>query len=345
MDPVSHLLLARLVAAARARRDLPSGIVAATVLGGLAPDVDAGLMALGWDVYLKWHEAGTHALAGTLPVALATAVVVRTWARQPTLGALTFAAWLGVLSHLFFDLYSGATIRLLWPIVDDAWTTPIVAMADPIAAAVMIVGAVALWVWPRVPRQAAALVLVLLVLVAAVKVTTRTWARRAHAAATATTPVAEVAVEAVWGSWRAWLFFDRLADGRLRAWHVDSVTGTARLRFEQPDARQAPFARASLTEFSTARNFLPAHPFAFATARAADAERRAVVFWSDARFCWSADEQADAQEGAPHQDVRPAVGPIRCALWFGGSYDDRGSPHEALVWLGGHLQRRSPLRW
>lgn len=345
MDPVSHLLLARLVAATRARRDLPRGVVAATVLGGLAPDIDAGLMALGWDVYLRWHGAGTHALIGTVPVALLTGGVVRTWARQASFGALAFGAWLGALSHVFFDLYSGATVRVLWPLVDRAWAMPIVAMADPLAMAVMIAGTLALWVWPRVPRQAAALTLVLLVLLTAVKVTTRTMAQRAYVAAAGSPPASDVAVEAAWASWREWLIFDRLADGRLRAWRVDSVTGTAHLRFEQPDTRQAAFARDSLTQFSTARNFLPAHPFAFATTRPADAERSAVVFWSDSRFCWAADEQVDAQEGAPHQDVRPAVGPIRCALWFGGSYDADGRPYEALVWLGGHLQRRSPRRW
>jgi len=345
VDPVSHLLFARLVAAARARRTLPRGVVAATVLGGLAPDIDAGLMALGWDVYLRWHDAGTHALVGTVPVALLTGSVVRTWARQAPFGALVSGAWTGALSHVFFDLYSGATVRVLWPVVDRAWTMSIVAMADPLAIAAMIAGALALWVWPRVPRQAAALTLVLLVLLTAVKVTTRTLARRAYIAVAGSAPASDVAIEAAWGSWREWLFFDRLADGRLRAWHVDGVTGTARLRFEQPDTRQATFARDSLTQFATARNFLAAHPFAFATARPADTARRAVVFWSDSRFCWATDEQADVQEGAPHQDVRPAVGAIRCAMWFGGSYDADGRPHEALVWLGGHLQRRSPRRW
>ena len=342
---MSHLLLARLVAASRARRDLPRGVVAATVLGGLAPDIDAGLMALGWDVYLRWHDAGTHSLAGTLPVALLTGLFVRTWARQASVGALTFAAWLGILSHLFFDLYSGATVRVLWPVVGRAWSVPVVAMADPLAIAVVLVGAVALWVWPRVPRQAATLTLVLLVLLTAVKGTTRAMAQRAYVAATGAAPASDVAVEAVWASWREWLYFDRVEDGRLRAWRIDSVTGTTRLRFEQPDARQAAFARDSVAHFSTARNFLPAHPFAFATARPADDERSAVVFWSDVRFCWAAHEQPDAQEGAPHQDVRPAVGAVRCALWFGGSYAADGRPHEALVWLGGHLQRRSPLRW
>lgn len=347
MDPVSHLLLARLVAAARPVRDLPRGVVAATVLGGIAPDVDAGLVALGWDVYLRWHDAGTHALLGTLPVALLTAAFVRTWARQAPLGALVFGAWLGVVSHVGFDLYSGATIRVLWPVVDRAWAMPIVAMADPHAIAVMIVGAMALWVWPRIPRLAAAVALALLVVVSGVKLTTRTMAMATYRAAAAANapPASHIAAEAVWGSWREWLIFERLADGRLRAWRVDGVAGNAQLRFEQRAARDTDPARASLAQFSTARNFLPAHPLAFATARPAGADRLAVVFWSDIRFCWAASEQADAQDGVPHQDVRPAIGPVRCALWFGGSYDADGRPYESLVWLGGHLQRRSPLRW
>ena len=76
MDPVSHLLLARMVAAARSTRDVPRGVVGATVLGGLAPDIDAALMAVGWDVYLRWHELGTHALVGTPLVARTTTVSV-----------------------------------------------------------------------------------------------------------------------------------------------------------------------------------------------------------------------------------------------------------------------------
>jgi membrane-bound metal-dependent hydrolase YbcI (DUF457 family) len=346
VDPVSHLLLARLVAAARPTRHLPRGVIAATVLGGIAPDIDAGLMAVGWDVYLRWHDAGTHALVGTLPVAVLTAGFVRTWARQAPLGALIVGAWLGVLSHVGFDLYSGATIRVLWPLTDSAWAVPIVAMADPLAIAAMLAGAIALWVWPRVPRTAAALALTLLVLISAVKVTTRTMATRTYRAAVAAdAPPTQVAVEAMWGSWREWLFFDRLADGRVRAWRVDGLANSADIRFEQPDTRDEVFAHASLADFSTARNFVPAHPFAFAVARAADPERQAVVFWSDTRFCWAAGEQGDSQEGAPHQDVRPPVGPVRCALWFGGSYDAEGRPHQSLVWLGGHVQRRSPLRW
>jgi len=344
VDPVSHLLLARLVAALRTTPAMPRGVVAATVMGGLAPDVDAALMAAGWDVYLRWHEVGTHALAGTPIVAALTAAFVRTWAPTTAWPTLTLAAWLGVLSHVGFDLYSGATIRVLWPLSMHAFTVPVVAMADPIAIAVLLLGAVTLWIWPRVPRTAGVLVMALLAGVAGVKLTTRAWAAAAHARAAATEAAPErVTLEAVWGSWTTWLVFDRLPDGRIRAWTADGWTGTTRLRFQQPGLLDAPFAGQSLAAFATVSNFLPVHPYALATYR--DNGSGGVVFWSDARFCWNPAERGDAQDDVPHQDVRPARGPVRCALWFGGSYDQQGRPHESLVWLGGHLQRRSPQRW
>lgn len=342
MDPVSHVLFARLLSALRAERALPRGVVAATVLGGLAPDVDSALVAVGWDVYLWWHEAGTHALAGTVVVAAGTAFMVRLGTPSTSLRPLIVGAWIGALSHVVFDLISGATIRAFWPIWPQPFSAPIVAMADPIVIAVMLVGAFALWVWPRRTRAAGALVMVLLVIVCAGKLTTRAWATQAYAShmrALGAAPSART-VEAVWGSWRQWRFFDRQVDGRVRAWVVDGWTGRVTPRFELSPTRETPYAQASLAQFDTARNFAAVHPYAFATRRHDDAG--SVVFWSDARFCWSPTEQPDPQEGAPHQDMRPAIGPVRCAMWFGGSFDADGLPHEALVWLGGHLQRRTP---
>jgi hypothetical protein len=219
-------------------------------------------------------------------------------------------------------------------------------MADPLAMAALVAGAVALWIWPRTPRTAGALVMALLALLGGVKMITRTRATSAyaqHAAVRDASPVTAMALEAAWGSWREWHVFDRLADGTVRAFAVDGWSGTVRPRFAQPAGQHTPSAHEWATQFSTVRNFVPAHPFAFATWR--DTDEGAVVFWSDARFCWSSAEHSDPQEGVPHQDVRPAIGAVRCALWFGGSLDVDRRPREALVWLGGHLQRRSPQRW
>lgn len=339
MDPVSHLVFARMLAALRDERRSPRAIVVATTAGGIAPDVDAMLMAAGWDIYLRWHEAGTHSLVGTLATAVLTAAVVRHLARGTPWPALIIGAWIGTLSHVFFDLVSGATLQPLWPASSWQMTAPLVAMADPLAIACLTVGAVALYVWPRRPRPAAAVALALLSMLFAIKLVTRSWATDAYRQV-AGPGITRVGTEAAWGSWRDWLFFDRTTAGEVRAWRVDGWSGAPRLRFVQATRHGADFAEASRRQFATARNFAEVHPYAFATMEHREVGR--VVFWSDARFCWSVGEAADPQAGVPHQDVRPPSAPLRCGMWFGGSLDLEGRPVEALVWLGGHLQRRSP---
>jgi membrane-bound metal-dependent hydrolase YbcI (DUF457 family) len=341
MDPISHLLFARMLAGLRDESRTTRAVVASTTLGGIAPDVDALLMARGWDVYLRWHEAGTHSLVGTLATALLAAGVVRRFSRDTPWPALIAGAWVGTTSHVFFDLVSSATVQPFWPLSTLRVTAPIVAMADPLAIACLVVGALALYVWPRVPRTAAALTLALLAVVFGAKLMTRATATEAYQAAIDEgVAVSDTTVQADWGSWRDWLFFDRTLRGDVRAWQVDGWTGAATLRFVQPSARRAPFAVASERQFETARNFADVHTYAFATEEFREGGR--VTFWSDARFCWTPDEAADPQAGVPHQDVRPPAAPLRCAMWFGGSLDPQGRPIEGLVWLGGHLQRRIP---
>ena len=328
-----------MLAALRDERTPTRAVVVATTVGGLAPDVDAILMARGWDVYLRWHEAGTHSLIGTLGTALLTAAIVRHWSRGSPWTGLIVGAWIGTLSHVFFDLISSATVQPFWPVSSRQVTAPIVAMADPLAIACLLVGAFAFYVWPRVPRSAAALTLALLAIVFGVKLMTRASATAAYAEARGQ-DVIRTNVEAAWGSWREWLFFDRTEAGEVRAWRVDGWTRDVGLRFSRDAQRDTAFAWRSRRLFETARIFSDTHAFAFATYEPREGGH--VAFWSDARFCWTEAEAADPQEGVPHQDVRPPSQPLRCAMWFGGSLDRSGRPVEALVWLGGHLQRRRP---
>ncbi len=328
-----------MLAALRGERASARAVVIATTAGGIAPDVDALLMAKGWDIYLRWHEAGTHSLPGTLATALLTAAIVRHWSRDTPWSALIAGAWVGTLSHVFFDLVSSGTVQPFWPLSSRQVTAPIVAMADPLALACLLVGAFGLYVWPRTPRSAAALTLALLAVVFGVKLMTRASATAAYRAVRGP-DVVQTTTEAAWGSWRAWLFFDRTQAGEVRAWRVDGWTRDASLRFSRSAQRDASFAERSRRLFETARNFSDTHAYAFATYEPREGGH--VAFWSDVRFCWTEAEAPDPQDGVPHQDVRPPWQPLRCAMWFGGSLDTSGKPIEALVWLGGHLQRRRP---
>ena len=148
MDPLSHVLFGRTLMAFDPSRRLGPGAIAACVLGTLAPDVDAIVIARGWDVYLRVHEAGTHSVLGSLAVASGTAALVRALQRGGRYPALMLAAWIGALSHLTFDLLSGATVRPGWPLFQGQLSIPLVAMADPWLIAICVVGASTLW-WGR----------------------------------------------------------------------------------------------------------------------------------------------------------------------------------------------------
>ena len=97
--------------------------------GSLAPDVDAVFMPLGWDIYLRRHQGGTHSLVGSIACAALAAAAVRLVSKRARFGPLLVAAWAGAAGHLLLDVISGADVRFFWPLgppVRDA-----VAMADP----------------------------------------------------------------------------------------------------------------------------------------------------------------------------------------------------------------------
>src|SRR5436190_2037287 len=127
MDPVSHVVLGRTLIVVlerpdRARFGVNAG--AAAILGALSPDIDSVLMPVGWDIYLRVHEVGTHSVLGVVAVGCAAAALVRLFARQAHYRGLAAAAVVGALSHLGLDVLSGARLHLLWPFADLKFALP-----------------------------------------------------------------------------------------------------------------------------------------------------------------------------------------------------------------------------
>jgi membrane-bound metal-dependent hydrolase YbcI (DUF457 family) len=323
MDPISHGLLGRTLGLAGRHDPPPRGVVAALVLGSLAPDVDALLVSRGWDVYLRAHEAGTHTLAASPILALAVAAVVKPGARGTSFSRLWRAAWLGVaVGHLGFDLVSGSDMRIFEPFssvrLGPHWLT----MADWPAVAILFAGTLALAVRRRVQWSARAVALATLAALvallgvklvserAATTIVSRTFARDA-----ASTYVSHA--EAVNGSIASWRFYQR-AGSDVRAWRVDAWTGQADLEFSRRSAdddagaiasRSAPIVRTLLD--------LAAVPFV----RVEQDDRGRVVWWSDLRYC-------DADE---------------CGLSFGVRLGAEGRPGTQVVRVGPYEQDRGPV--
>lgn len=354
MDPVSHVILARTIVAAFDKPDgsrFGRGVGAAGMLGGLSPDADSVLMPAGWDIYLRFHEIGTHSLFGALLIGCGAGALIRAFvrgSRNPAeggnpaeaeshthmsnparagshishIGGLAAAASLGAVSHLSLDALSGARLGLAWPVVNARATLPLVAMADPWLIGLLTVGAAALWLGRRqIPRAA---IIVLLAVTAFLGIKGLFYARVRQTVSTDerfATGTAR-AFEARWGSWSTWNVFEK--DARtLRAWRVNGLTGTSILVLSWPVQSESADVAASRS-LDTVRNFLSVHDLAFAEDD--QDQGRHAVLWSDVRYC------RQAVPGAEHID---------CALWFGGILDADGRPLTLVVHVGGWIQTRS----
>jgi membrane-bound metal-dependent hydrolase YbcI (DUF457 family) len=324
MDPISHVIFGRTLIAFDRRGRFGPGAVAAAALGAIAPDIDVIAIRRGWDVYLRVHEIGTHSILGGFAIACAAATLVYFVKRRGRYAALVLAAWIGALSHLLFDLVSGATIRIGWPVFQGRLRIPLVAMADPWLIAICATGAAGLWVLRRHTVAVARTVVAAIAVFLALKATLMAIAVPQWRAATAADTIVHHAVEASWSSLTKWDVFDRTPSA-LRKWRVDAV-GRPALSFSIPLRIESPLVEASRS-FHTVQNFLWVHDLGFAVTT--PLEQGTQVLWSDIRYCWSL-----------RQGSGQAEPDVACALWFGGTFDRDGRPITQIVRVGRWLQSR-----
>ena len=314
MDPVSHVIFGRMLIALDRRSRFGAGAVAAATLGAIAPDVDALAISRGWDVYLRVHEIGTHSVLGSFVIAWAVATLVYLLKRGGRYAALMLAASVGALSHVAFDLISGASIKLGWPLLPGRASLPLVAMADPWLIAICATGAGASWVLRRRAFAVAATVLAAIATFLTLKGVLMAASVPQWRAATTADAIVHHAVDASWGSLTEWNVSDRTPH-TLRKWRVDAL-GTPALSFSIPLGTHSPLVDASRS-LDTVQNFLWVHDLGFAVTT--PLEQGTQVLWSDIRYCWSSTE---------------------CALWFGGTFDRDGRPVRQVVHVGQWQQTR-----
>lgn len=325
MDPVSHALLGRTIAAAAfGERPLPRGMKAAAVLGALSPDVDSVLMTR-WDVYLRAHEIGTHSLAGAVMTGLASAALVRAVLGKSSYRGLAVAAVLGAGSHLLADIAAGGRLRLLWPASSIVASFPLVAMGDPWTLSILFVGALALWRrQDHVQTARVTLLMVVVFLLAKAVLLAAALARTPPDAARG--PETMAVVDARWGSLTEWSVCDRTVDA-LQCRGIDAGGHTPVLLVSQPVHPESPLVRSSRS-LATVRNFLAVHHLPFAVERPSS-HGQVTVLWSDIRFCWPTHAGLDS---------------IECFLWFGGVFGPDGRAVAEEVRVGSWTRTLPPER-
>jgi membrane-bound metal-dependent hydrolase YbcI (DUF457 family) len=314
MDPVSHVIFGRTLIALDRRGRLGAGAIAAAILGALSPDIDVTAIWRGWDVYLRVHEIGTHSILGSLVMGSAAGTLVYLLKCGARYTALVLAGSAGALSHVAFDIVSGAHIRLGWPVLQGRVSLPLVAMADPWLIAICAAGAIGLWILRRRAFIVATAVVASLATFLTVKGVLMTMAVPQWSAATGADAIVHHVAEASWSSLTEWHVSDRTPMA-LRKWRVDAA-GTPELLFSVPLVGDAPLVEASRS-FDTVQNFLRVHDLGFPVVTPIDEGTQ--VLWSDIRYCWSGTE---------------------CALWFGGVFDRDGRPVRQVVHVGQWQQTR-----
>jgi membrane-bound metal-dependent hydrolase YbcI (DUF457 family) len=337
MDPISHVALGRTLVALDSRRTLGPGAVAACVLGSLAPDVDAVFMPIGWDIYLRHHQAGTHSLIGSIACAALTAAVVRLPSKRGPYLPLLLAAWAGAVGHLLLDVISGADVRFFWPVGPPA-ALPLFAMADPWLGAVLVLGLVTLALRRSDSGRLAAVILIAVTVLAGAKAAL--YARAQTREDPSDGSVQFRRAEAEWGSLTRWITYETRAEV-VGARRVNALTGTVTPLIHVPRGLDDPLVLRS-RELETVRNFLAAHGVTFATVVRARADHQQVL-WSDLRYCSPVDRRP--APWPPWAPIAPGSGsPVSCALWFGGEFDPSSGVFSASIVYVGRLVQRRPIR-
>jgi len=316
VDPVSHVLFGAVAVTAVRPQPLRPLVLTAAVTS-LLPDLDAVIMAAGWDRYLLVHEIGCHSLLGAAVLAMLAALLVRR--RVPVRFPIICAAALaGSLGHVAWDVASGADIRLFWPVSATRVGAHLVAMADPFVAAILVTGAACALVWRRHTHVIAAATLLTLAGLLCGKAWLQQQVRSVYRAEASRDGEAVLATaqDARWGSLTEFRVYDRTRS-RLRTWHADAWTGRAMLLFERRIPAADPRIEASRS-MPTARHALALFDLPFAEVRPLNTGGYEVG-WCDIRFCHANGE---------------------CDLWFGAEYAANGSPVQQVVRVGTLVQTR-----
>src|SRR5918999_1557437 len=108
MDPVSHMALGYTLINLRRRAE--RGVGLAVSLGALSPDIDVVLIPTGWDRYVVAHQGGTHSVIGAVICGVLAGALTRGIRRGSSVAIIALAAVVGALSHVWFDLVSGASL-------------------------------------------------------------------------------------------------------------------------------------------------------------------------------------------------------------------------------------------
>ncbi len=133
MDPLTHALIGIIIGSkAGGALSWNDGIMVATTLGAVMPDLDIAAQFWGDYNYLKQHRGFSHSLAGLFVTSVAVGAALGLL--YPAIGITSLMMWtfLGALSHTLIDLFNSYGVNFAWPISKKKWTANLLMSFDPV---------------------------------------------------------------------------------------------------------------------------------------------------------------------------------------------------------------------
>src|SRR4051794_13546605 len=119
MDNVTHSLAGLALSRAGLSR-AGAGATAALVIGSNLPDIDIAFRALGTAAFLDHHRGFSHSIFAAPLLAFGLALALRAVVRASRLLPLFLCSLVGVVGHIFIDLWTNYGTRALSPF-DHTW--------------------------------------------------------------------------------------------------------------------------------------------------------------------------------------------------------------------------------
>lgn len=133
MDPLTHGIVGMVLGLkAGGAVSLSNGLMIASVVGSLIPDLDIIFQVRGDFAYLKQHRGISHSLPSALITSGLGAIILSLF--YPNYNTLMLWLWvmLGFMSHLFLDCLNSYGVKIFWPLSSQKQRFNLLPLFDPV---------------------------------------------------------------------------------------------------------------------------------------------------------------------------------------------------------------------
>jgi len=133
MDPISHGLVGMVLGLkAGGAISLTNGLMMASLVGSVLPDLDIVFQLRGDFAYLQQHRGISHSLPGAVFLSGLGAITLSCFYSGYSLMTLFSWVLLGVVSHLFMDVLNSYGAKVFWPLSSRKHMLNLLPLIDPV---------------------------------------------------------------------------------------------------------------------------------------------------------------------------------------------------------------------